>query len=72
MTPSQLADAFPSRVGGYFLAFPFNEVTRKCSSGCRLDMKGIVHECQRLLKERISGSKASRQLQWPMLAEESR
>ncbi|ELU04904.1 hypothetical protein CAPTEDRAFT_72974, partial [Capitella teleta] len=38
---------YSSRVGDFFLAFPFNDVTKKYSEG-KLDVKVVIQECQKL------------------------
>ncbi|CAH1799549.1 unnamed protein product [Owenia fusiformis] len=38
----------PQKIGGFFLTYPFNEMSRK--SGANIDIKMVIRECQRLLK----------------------
>ena len=42
----------PERVGDFFRVFPFNDTTRKCSTGT-IDIKTIIRECRQLYKERL-------------------
>lgn len=44
-----------SQFGGFTLVFPFSDTTNKCSLN-NLDFRVVIKECQRLLKQRLSGN----------------
>lgn len=43
----------PDRVGDFFLVWPFNESSRKCSNS-DLDPRVVIKECQRLFRDRMT------------------
>lgn len=49
--PRRMSEAYPSRAGDYFMAFPFNAVTRKSAEG-KLDARTVIQECQKVLRGR--------------------
>ena len=48
----------PSRIGDFYLAFPFNETTYR-TANASLDPHVVIKECQKLLKDAIHADKAS-------------
>ncbi|KAK2162703.1 hypothetical protein LSH36_93g04010 [Paralvinella palmiformis] len=50
----------PGRVGDFIRVFPFNDATKKCSLG-NMDIKTVVRECHKLLRERKRAAKGQSQ-----------